>query len=122
MWFVVVGDRLVLTTAAQSLTARNLRRDPRVTLIVDASRTAPGRLGTRSLRLTGTAEVVDGLPPWPVMIRLAAKYYLDPRCAVVEVRHFRRWRLRSRYYAAGQAVWISVKPVRAEIVPLPSCD
>src|SRR5437764_5584209 len=35
VWFVLDGKELVLTTAAESIKGRNLRRDPRVAVVVD---------------------------------------------------------------------------------------
>ena len=35
VWFVLDGEELVLTTAAGSIKGRNLRRDPRVAVVVD---------------------------------------------------------------------------------------
>lgn len=35
VWFVLDGEQLVLTTGAESVKGRNLRRDPRVAVIVD---------------------------------------------------------------------------------------
>jgi PPOX class probable F420-dependent enzyme len=35
IWFVLDGDDIILTTGASSVKARNLRRDPRVSLAVD---------------------------------------------------------------------------------------
>src|SRR5437763_11992133 len=38
VWFVLDGDQIVLTTHAESVKGRNLRRDPRVALVVDDER------------------------------------------------------------------------------------
>jgi PPOX class probable F420-dependent enzyme len=35
VWFVLDGEELVFTTAADSAKGRNLRRDPRIALVVD---------------------------------------------------------------------------------------
>jgi PPOX class probable F420-dependent enzyme len=35
VWFVLDGEQLVLTTPAESVKGRNLRRDPRVAVVVD---------------------------------------------------------------------------------------
>jgi PPOX class probable F420-dependent enzyme len=35
VWFVLDGDRVVFTTGADSVKGRNLRRDPRIALVVD---------------------------------------------------------------------------------------
>jgi PPOX class probable F420-dependent enzyme len=37
-WFVLDGEQIVFTTIASSVTGRNLRRDPRVALVVDEQR------------------------------------------------------------------------------------
>ena len=38
VWFVLDGDQIVFTTGATSVKGRNLRRDPRVALVVDDER------------------------------------------------------------------------------------
>jgi PPOX class probable F420-dependent enzyme len=35
VWFVLDGDQVVFTTGADSVKGRNLRRDPRMALVVD---------------------------------------------------------------------------------------
>lgn len=35
VWFVLDGEQLVLTTGAETVKGRNLRRDPRVAVVVD---------------------------------------------------------------------------------------
>jgi PPOX class probable F420-dependent enzyme len=35
VWFVLDGDQVVFTTGADSVKGRNLRRDPRIALVVD---------------------------------------------------------------------------------------
>ena len=35
VWFVLDGDQLLFTTGADSVKGRNLRRDPRIALLVD---------------------------------------------------------------------------------------
>lgn len=116
LWCVVHRGRVVLTTAAASWTARNLRRDPRVSLLVDGAH----RADAAAVRLSGTASVIDGSPPWQVLLRLGFRYYLDPRSAAVEVAHVRQWRLRARYYGQSDPVWISVKVTRVERLRRPT--
>ena len=38
VWFVLDGEQIVFTTGANSVKGRNLRRDPRVALVVDDER------------------------------------------------------------------------------------
>jgi PPOX class probable F420-dependent enzyme len=38
VWFVLDGEQFVFTTAASSVKGRNLRRDPRIALLVDDER------------------------------------------------------------------------------------
>ena len=38
VWFVLEGEQLVFTTPANSLKGRNLRRDPRASIVVDDER------------------------------------------------------------------------------------
>jgi hypothetical protein len=116
LWFVVHEGAMIAGTAASTVAARNVAADPRVTVLVDGERA--GR-STTIVRLRARAAVHPGLPPAAVMARLAAKYYLTPAAARSEARHVRQWTLRRRYYAQAEAVWISIEPASAELLPVP---
>lgn len=71
LWFVVDGDMLHLTTGTATWAARNVARQPEVALLLTGERlTRPGE----AVRLHGTATIQRGLPPWRVLLRIAAKY------------------------------------------------
>jgi len=56
MWFSVIDGRIVMWTYAKSQKAANLRRDPRLTCLVEAGE----RYGDlRGVSITGTVEIVD---------------------------------------------------------------
>lgn len=118
IWFVMANGTLVATTAASTVAARNMAADPRVSVLLDGE--AAGR-SDYLLRLRGTAEVHDGLPPVRALARLARKYYLAPGGLSSELAHANRWRLRMRYYSQAEAVWLAITPIAAELVidPLP---
>jgi hypothetical protein len=56
MWFAVVEGRIAFWTYARSQKALNLRRDPRVTCLVEAG-DSYGEL--RGVTITGRAQIVD---------------------------------------------------------------
>jgi PPOX class probable F420-dependent enzyme len=74
IWFVLDDrDRLVLTTAAETVKGRSLRRDPRVCLAVDDERPPYA-----FVMVDGTAELSDDLDemlPWA--IKIARRYVGD---------------------------------------------
>jgi hypothetical protein len=119
LWFVDAGGVLYLTTAKGTRAARNVAHDAAVTLLFHGD---PARRATRVVRMRATATCRSGMPPWSVLIRVAAKYYLAPRALAVELRHAGRWALRMRYYAQaeGGAGHLVVVPVAAEFLPVPA--
>jgi F420H(2)-dependent biliverdin reductase len=117
IWFVKLDGRLISSTAATTVAARNVAAEPRVTVLLD------GETAGRSefvLRLRATAVIHRGLPPLGVLARFGVKYYLSPRGLRSELSHTGRWRLRTRYYAQSDAVWLTVEPTAAELIPVPS--
>jgi hypothetical protein len=113
LWFVTLDGRLVATTAATTVAARNIAAEPRVTVLLD------GETAGRSqviLQLRGTGQVHRGLPPLSVLVRFGAKYYLSPGGLRSELAHARLWRLRTRYYAQSTPAWISIEPTAAELI------
>jgi hypothetical protein len=95
LWFVADGGTLFITTGAESWTGRNVSRHPDIVMLFTAERA--GRTD-RVLRLRGTASARRGLPPWRVLVRIAAKYYASLQALRVELRNRRKWGLRTRYY------------------------
>lgn len=98
LWFVAEGATLFVATGAESWTSRNVARHPEMALLLSGDGSGPT---DRILRLRGRATCHPGLPPWRVLVRIVAKYYVSPRALRVELRNIRKWRLRTRYY--GQA-------------------
>ena len=115
LWFVADRGTLYITTGTESLTGRNVARHPEMTLLFSGERT--GRTD-RVLRLRATATVQRGLPPWRVLLRIAAKYYLSPRGMRVELRHRRLWGIRKRYYQGvkGGPGHLRIVPTTAEFL------
>ena len=118
LWFVADGGTLFITTGADSWTSRNVARHQEMVLLFGGERV--GRTD-RVLRLRGTATVRRGLPPWRVLLRIAAKYYASPRALRVELRNRRKWRLRMRYYKQtnGGPGHLRVVPTAAEFLSQP---
>jgi hypothetical protein len=116
LWFVLERGRLVATTGAATLAARNAATHPEVAVLLDAE--AAGR-SPHVLRLLGRASVHAGLPPWRVLVRVAAKYYAGRAALRSELANAGRWRLRARYYAQSEAAWLAIEPVRAELLRRP---
>jgi hypothetical protein len=118
LWFVADGGTLFITTGAESWTSRNVARHPQMALLFTGE--TLGR-SDRILRLRGTATFRPGLPPWRVLLRIAAKYHASPRALRVELRNCFKWRLRMRYYkhVKGGAGHLRVVPTAAEFLPRP---
>ena len=119
LWFVCDRDALYITTGPATWAGKNVMQHPEVALLFTGERAHPS---DHCLRLRGTATCHSGWPPWRVLLRVAAKYYLSPRAVSVELRHARQWRLRQRYYgqAAGGLGYIRVVPTAGEFLRRPS--
>ena len=70
VWFVLDGDDLVFTTGASTVKGRNLRRDPRASLVVDDE--APPFAFVRVDGVVDLSEDPDEMLRWA--IRIAARY------------------------------------------------
>jgi hypothetical protein len=116
IWFVVVKGRLIASTAATTVAARNVAAQSRVTMLLDGEKAGQSDY---VLRLRGVAAVHDGLPPAGALARFGAKYYLAPSGLRSEIAHANRWRLRTRYYAQSEAVWLAIEPTTAELIRVP---
>jgi hypothetical protein len=115
LWFVVQGGALYVTTGPGSRAGRNLAAHPEVMLLFDDGR-AP------VVRMRGTGTCNRGLPSWRVLLRVAIKYYVAPGGLLLELRNFRRWRLRRRYYgqAKGGLGYLRIVPGAVEFLPPPT--
>jgi PPOX class probable F420-dependent enzyme len=76
VWFVLDGDDVVLTTGARTIKGRNLRRDPRVSLVVDDERPP-----FSYVRVDGTAELSDDLEEMLHWSTAIAGRYMGPDLA-----------------------------------------
>ncbi len=120
LWFVVHGGCVYITTGAETWAGKNVAQHPAVTLLF---RSEPSSRTDQALRVRGTATCNRGLPSWPVLLRVAAKYYVG-RGLGVELRNAGRWRLRQRYYAQvkGGPGHILVVPETCEFLNAPSAE
>jgi len=115
LWFVRHGGRICLATGGKTPAARSLTAPSAVVLLFYGER-ARNRGG--ALRVHGRGRIIHGVP-WPIRLRIAAKYYLSsPTRGLLPL--FSRLRLLKGYYArGGTAVVIDVVPETAEFIPLP---
>jgi hypothetical protein len=118
LWFVVAGGTVYVTTGTGTRAARNIIAGSPVALLFTGEH---GPQSGHVLRVHGTGTCHAGFPPWPALLRIAAKYYLAPGAAASEHANVARWRLRGRYYAqvAGGAGYLAVRPERAEFLRRP---
>lgn len=94
--FGVVDDCIVVSTPADRSKARNARRDPRVSFIVD-TKDRP----YRGVAIEGRAEVVDD-HDGTLLQRIVERYLGPPPAA----------ELRTRMEARGPRVILRIRPVR----------
>jgi hypothetical protein len=118
LWFVLHRDVLYITTGPETWAGKNIQQHPEVTLLFNRER---ARRRDQVLRLRGTATCHRGLPPWPVLLRIVAKYYLSPRALRAELRNVRKWRLRALYHGQveGAAGHVRVVPGKGELLTRP---
>jgi nitroimidazol reductase NimA-like FMN-containing flavoprotein (pyridoxamine 5'-phosphate oxidase superfamily) len=72
VWFKYVNDQIIIATPEASRKARNVRRDNRVTILVDISR---GETGSRGVTIYGKAEPEPQKSPTADAISWAEKYW-----------------------------------------------
>ncbi|HZR81996.1 MAG TPA: pyridoxamine 5'-phosphate oxidase family protein [Candidatus Binatia bacterium] len=96
IWFTPHGDTLWITTGSGTRLAKNVERHPEVVLLLWGER---HRSRGEVLRVRARATCHAGLPPWPVLVRIALRFYLAPGALASELRNAGRWGLRARYYA-----------------------
>lgn len=118
LWFVVDAGTMYLATGLETRAARNVVSHPDVSVLLIGEAMAPAGA---VLRVRGTATRHAGLPPWRVLLRIAAKYYLGPDALRTELANVTRWRLRLRYYAQaeGGAGHLRIVPTRTDLVRRP---
>jgi pyridoxamine 5'-phosphate oxidase-like protein len=116
LWFVVHRGSIYIATGAETWAGKNVVQHPAVTLLFRAG--ASGRTD-QVLRMRGAATCHRGFPSWPVLLRVAVKYYMGGLGA--ELRNAGRWRLRQRYYAQakGGPGHIVVVPETCEFLTTP---
>lgn len=118
LWFTLHDGVLWVTTGFETRLAKNVARRPEVTLLLwgEMRRRPEG-----ALRLRAHATRHAGLPPWGVLLRIAARYYLAPGALASEFANVRRWPLRARYYAQvdGGPAHVRLAPLDAEVVVSP---
>ncbi len=118
LWFTPHAGVLWVTTGFDTRLAKNVERNPEVTLLLwgEARSRAEG-----PLRLRARATRHPGLPPWPVLLRIALRYYLAPGALASELPNATRWPLRARYYAevAGGPGHVRLVPLSAELLTRP---
>ena len=102
VWFVADGERLLITTDAQSFKVRRIRRNPHVAV---APSTASGRL--RSEPVPAVAEL---LPAWelPHVEQLMARKYRVDRVLILPIYRLVRWLRGDR--GSGEAVALAITP------------
>jgi PPOX class probable F420-dependent enzyme len=84
VWYLRDGDAVLISVTADKLKARNLRRDPRISLTV-SDRQNP----YHSVDIRGTAELVDD-PRKTLPARLAARYLGNAEANPVEPAEVKR--------------------------------
>jgi len=121
LWFTPYDGVLWVTTGLGTRLAKNVGHQPEVTLLLWGERR--GRPG-EALRLRTRATCHAGLPPWPVLLRIAARYYLAPGALASELGNVTRWRLRARYYAqvSGGPAHVRLVPLDAELLLPTQCS
>lgn len=71
MWFLWDGEAVVLPTFGESRKAKNLRADPRATVMIDDSR---GGFDVHGITLTGRVEIVEAPESLPLIRQIHLRY------------------------------------------------
>ncbi len=121
LYFIPLGGKILLGTADWTLAARNVKADPRVSLLFQVERESGAR---PLLRIWGHARVrTDAEALNPYKLRVVVKYILTPAGLYNWLSHLRQIWLR-RYYTAqsiqkGQTCVIEVTPEGFELLDSP---
>lgn len=118
LYFVQVSGKIWLGTVVWTLAARNVRADPRVSVLFEVERDPGDR---RVLRIRGRARVrTDRSAQRSYDLRVARKYLVTPGGIRNILAHVRELRLRRRYHAQsaekGRPCVIEVTPDTAEFL------
>ncbi len=122
LYFIYIDGKIWLGTADWTLAARNVRADPRVSVLFEIEQT---RESHPVLRISGQANVrIDAGALRPYNLRVARKYVLTPKGLWNWLTHPRQLWLR-RYYTAqsaqkGHACVIEVMPQMCEMYTSPT--
>lgn len=97
LWFARDGESIFMGTRRGSPHARNAAANPSVVMILGDRH---GRRTKRLLRAFGTARVADyeEMTAWH-KVRIAWRYFLEPRSLLHWMANWRRIGVRNRYYA-----------------------
>jgi PPOX class probable F420-dependent enzyme len=74
MWFMWDGEALLLPTSRTTRKAKNIQRDPRVTVMIDDSR---GGFDLRGLTVIGKAELAEGKDAVETNRRIHLRYVTE---------------------------------------------
>lgn len=118
LYFVALRGRIWLGTADWTLAARDVRADPRASVLINAEHDPADR---RVVRLAGVASLRTDLQAQAeYVLRVALKYSLTPGQIRNTLAHWRLIALRRRYHAQsatkGRACVIEVVPERVELL------
>lgn len=118
LYFVVVNGHIWLGTVDWTLAARNVKADPRVSVLFEVERS---KLDHRLLRVTGHASVrTEPEIKHAYNLRAARKYILTPGGIFHYLAHIQLLPLMNRYHAQsvekGAACVIEVIPEQAEFL------
>jgi hypothetical protein len=118
LYFVYMPGHIWLGTVEWTLAARNVKADPRVSVLLEVERDRSPHL---VLRISGRAIVrTDPKGQRSYNLRVARKYVLTPGGIRHYLAHLRQLKLRSHYAAQnvlmGQPCVIEVTPLHAEFL------
>jgi len=118
LYFVAPHGRIWLGTSEWTLAARNVKADPRVSVLFEVEQ---DRSPQRVLRISGRASVrTDPKVQRSYNLRVERKYVLTPGGIRHYLVHLRQLSLMHNYHAQaaekGQACVIEVTPIEAEIL------
>jgi hypothetical protein len=118
LYFVYLNSRIWLGTSEWTLAARNVKADPRVSILFEVERDRSARL---ILRISGRASVRTDLKAQrSYNLRVARKYVLTPGGIRHYLAHVRQLKLQRIYHAQaaekGQACVIEVTPLHVELL------
>ncbi|MBK9714866.1 MAG: pyridoxamine 5'-phosphate oxidase family protein [Kouleothrix sp.] len=118
LYFVCLNGQIWLGTADWTLAARDVKADPRVSVLFEVEQSARDR---RVARIAGRASVrTDAKTYAAYVLRVAFKYSLTPGQIRNTSAHLGLLLLRRRYHAQsaqkGQACVIDVTPEQADLL------